>query len=70
MRIACRDSRAIPSVELRRIKAYVGCFFDVMAHREEGCKKFKTGIDGELCCVECGASFLTKEDKAEVSDAW
>ena len=64
--------KAIPGAELRRIKAHVGCFLDVAEHREAGCTKFKTDADGELCCVECGASFLTNEDLAEmeVDDAW
>lgn len=46
--------------ELRAIEEGVLCFVALQEHRERGCV-FR---DGDFC-VECGASRLTDEDRAE-----
>ena len=50
----------IPRVERAAIKEAVQYFLDAQEHREKGC----TFRGGDIC-VECGASRLTDEDKAE-----
>jgi hypothetical protein len=67
-----RDAKTLSPVELKRIKAFVAGFDEVMRHREAGCA-FKTNVEGEMTCAACGASQVTDAERAEMEDddyAW